>query len=100
AGAARDTPTATPAATSTATPTAIDTLTPTGTPVCHLTPDPNCQAPDFPRPIRIRKSTDRNKVVWKWRTSAGGVQKADFGDQLTTSDYALCIFAGDPPTLV
>ena len=28
------------------------------------------------------------------------MQKADFGDPLTTSDYALCIFAGDPPTLV
>jgi hypothetical protein len=97
--------TSTSTATGTVTPTltltatATDTPTPTQTPICKLTPDPACADSDFPRVLRLASKPDGNKLVWRWRTSAGTLHSSDFGDPLTTSDYALCIYAGDPPAL-
>jgi len=54
---------------------------------------------DFPRVLRVASKPDANKLIWRWRTSSGALQTTDFGNPLATSDYALCIYAGDPPGL-
>ena len=94
-----DTRTATQTVTPSLTPIPTDTPTPTSTPICKSTPDVGCLGGDFPRILRFAAKTDKNKMIWKWRTTAGAIPVADFGDPLTTSDYALCIYAGDPPSL-
>jgi hypothetical protein len=101
-----DTPTATatatstPTATATATATSTATATPTPTPICPLLPKEGCIQADTARPLSIVSKAGKTRLVWKWRISSGGVQKTDFGDPPTTSDYALCIFADNPPELV
>jgi hypothetical protein len=93
-GTATVTPTVTDTPSATATLTATDTPTATPTPICHAAPDPSCLKPDFPRVFRLAaKPGISNKLIWKWRTSKGGVMPADFGDPIHTSSYALCVYA-------
>ena len=104
-------PTPTPTATATATPTETATPppTPTSTPtppvaVCNATPDMDCRKPTRPGKASIllkdRSPDNRDLVGWKWGRGAATL-KADFGDPLTTTDYALCVYdeASGTPTL-
>jgi hypothetical protein len=50
--------------------------------------------------VRLRIRPDKNKVIWKWRTNTGSGLKSDFGAPLSTSSYALCIYADHPTPLV
>jgi hypothetical protein len=65
-----------------------------------LLPAEGCLQADTARPLSIVNKNGKARLVWKWRISSGGVLKTDFGDPLTTSDYALCIYADNPPELV
>jgi hypothetical protein len=113
-------PTATAAVTASATPVATVTAsatitpvvaaTPTGTP----TPEPGLCAP-LPRSdcrISTRSGRDRLVVIdrdvdardrldWEWRKGEA-TTSADFGDPLTTDDYALCLYdeSGATPRLL
>jgi len=92
--------TATHTVTSTPNPTVTVTPTSTAIPICPPTPNDSCTKPDFAKVFRLSDKIDRNKLIWKWRTTAGGVTVSDFGDPLTTTGYTLCVYAGTPQSLV
>jgi len=52
--------------------------------------------------LEDKRKDARDRLVWMWRNGAA-ISKADFGNPLTTSSYALCVYetAGDgSPSLV
>lgn len=79
----------------TATSTATPTDTPTPTPICQMTPRSGCLQPMSPRKwvLFLRDVADRKDgFVWKWRGKSSGLE--EFGDPLTTTNYAFCLYAG------
>ena len=114
------TPTDTPANTDTPppsiTPTAmtapsnIPTEPPTVTPTDITpspTPTPTALCPEIPRIgcrtaarstllIRIDDNASRNRLVWKWTRGAATTQD-DFGNPVTQTRYALCIYDSNGP---
>lgn len=97
------TATATASATSTPTPTPTTTATPPIA-VCNAMPDTGCRKPTQPGKASVllkdRSPDNRDLVGWKWSRGAATL-KSDFGDPLTTTDYALCVYdlAAGTPTL-
>jgi hypothetical protein len=88
------TPTHTPVSTGTATATNVSTITPTPTPICQMTPRSGCRQPMSGRTwvLFLRDVADRSdRFVWKWR---GSSSIEDFGDPVTTTTYAFCLYTG------
>lgn len=97
-----NTPTVTPTPTSTATPTTTPTATltatptPTGTPtpLCGATPRSDCTVPSFAAAAKLLlRDSDpnrRDRLVWRW--AKGNAPISSFGDPLTATEYALCIY--------
>ncbi len=93
----------TPTPTQTPTPTPTQTLTPTPTPTPTLTAVPACAAmPEICRTPVVGgkaflaltdKDDEKDQLQWKW-SAGSATDKADFGDPLTTDDYALCLYDG------
>jgi hypothetical protein len=106
ATAATPTPTvtATPTLTSSATPTSTPIPTVSPTPLCGLMPDVGCRKPTAPLrstiDLKDRLPDTHDGLTWKW-TKGEGTLKADFGDPLATTSYALCVYdrAAGTPTL-
>ncbi len=97
------TPTATPSSTPTFTSTLTFTpsATATPTPLCAAAPRNDCAAPLYAArgklALRDSDRDSRDSFVWRW--TRGSATLADFGDPLTTTDYAFCIYdeaAGTP----
>lgn len=88
------TPTSTPTITPTASPTPTPTPTGTPTPLCGATPRVDCQAPSVAQAakllIRDADLDSRDRLVWRWRK--GNAPISSFGDPLTSTEYALCIY--------
>lgn len=109
---ATNTPTVTPTPTSTATPTRTPTASPTATPtptgtptpLCGATPRPDCSMPLFAGTskliVRDSGKNSRDRLVWRW--SKGNAPISTFGDPVTTTEYALCVYdrSGGNATLV
>jgi hypothetical protein len=89
-----DTPTRTPTFThtSTRTPTATNTVTPTLAPVCGPAPIVACRTPGKSILVIKRNAVDveKDKLVWIWKKADALV--ADFGDPISRTSYALCIY--------
>ena len=96
------TPTETPTETATATHSSTATATTTDTPTAAPTqPSANCSA--APRTCRTAERSvliikDRafdgtDRLIWKW-TNGESTSQAEFGYPTSTTDYALCIYAG------
>ena len=51
--------------------------------------------------LLIKNKTDdtKDKLVWKW-TKGDATTQGEFGDPVTTANYALCFYAGATPTLL
>jgi hypothetical protein len=92
------TPTSTPSSTPTRTPTASPTSTPTPTgtptPLCAATPRDDCTVPSFAETskllVRDSDPSTRDRLLWRW--SKGNAPIGDFGDPVTSTEYALCIY--------
>ena len=79
---------------STTTATASSTTTTTTPPPCAATPRLGCQNSASGRGVvLLRNGTpdDGDQLRWKW-TSSAATPKAAFGNPLTSSDYALCVY--------
>ncbi len=102
------TPTATNTATASPTPTASATPSPSPTstpaPLCAATPRSGCTAPvvEASSALQLRDSDrdSRDSLLWRW--SRGNVFISEFGNPLTTTDFALCVYdrSGGNPALV
>jgi hypothetical protein len=97
------TATQTPAPTGTATATTVSTVTvtttpsatPTATPMCQMTPRSGCRLPMSPRSwvLFLRDTAGHgDRFVWKWRGVGETIE--EFGDPLSTTSYAFCLYAG------
>ncbi len=101
------TPTSTSSLPSTVTPTLVTTPTPlpTAMPLCGVAPDTGCRKPIAPAAslveVKDRALDTRDVLTWKWSQGAATLA-TDFGDPVTTTAYALCIYdrSGGTPTLV
>jgi hypothetical protein len=101
------TPTWTPSATRTATPSVTITLTPsqtpTPTPLCGATPRMGCGAPLVAQKakLKLRDADEDSRDGLTWRWSKGDTFLGHFGDPLTTTGYALCVYdrSGGAPSL-
>jgi hypothetical protein len=70
------------------------TLTPTPSPtpfLCSSAPNPACATPTRAG-LRIRRTKAGATLRFRWR---GGVAGADVGDPLSSTDFALCLYADD-----
>lgn len=100
------TPTATGTVTLTAshtgTVTDTPTQTPTATPPCRKTPAPGCRRPSpanrWVFRLRDHEIDMQDRLVWKWR--GAGHSLSEFGTPLTTTSYALCVYAGTTQAFV
>jgi hypothetical protein len=85
--------TATPASTASRTPTPI--ATPAAGLVCAAAPEAGCRNPLAPLKatllVKDRAPDTRDQLAWKW-TRGADTAKADFGDPLTATRYALCVY--------
>jgi hypothetical protein len=88
------TPTSTPTITPTASPTATPTPTGTPTPLCGATPRSDCAVPSLAEAskFQIRDSDQEGRDVLVWRWLKGNAPIGTFGDPLTSTGYALCIY--------
>ena len=63
-------------------------------PLCGTTPDV-CRTPTVSGKAYLslndRTPSDKNQLQWKW-LSGSTTDKADFGDPVTSDDYALCVY--------
>ncbi len=68
---------------------------------CSATPQTGCRQPTKAKKGRLvlkdKAPDDRDRLVWKWSRGAA-TDIADFGDPLTTTDYALCVYDGSAET--
>jgi hypothetical protein len=64
---------------------------------CPSAPVPGCRVPASSGAallgITDGAPDSRNRLVWRWQHGAA-TARADFGDPLTTTDYALCVYDG------
>jgi hypothetical protein len=64
---------------------------------CDATPRTGCRQPTKEKKGRLvlkdKAPDDRDRLVWKWPRGEA-TDRADFGDPLTTTDYALCVYDG------
>jgi hypothetical protein len=88
------TPTTSPTITPTASPTSTPTPTGTPTPLCGATPRTDCTVPSFEGAskllIRDSDPSSRDRLVWRW--SKGNAPISTFGDPVTSTEYALCLY--------
>jgi 6-phosphogluconolactonase (cycloisomerase 2 family) len=96
--------TASPIATPSVTPTSSPMPTASATPACGLKPDAGCRKPTKSLKsmvlLKDRLPDTHDLLTWKW-TKGEATLKADFGDPLATTSYALCVYdrAGGTPAL-
>jgi hypothetical protein len=67
---------------------------------CAPQPQTTCRAAE--QGVLLWKSSDddgRDKMLWKWIRGASTTGD-DFGDPTTSADYALCVYAGTPGSLL
>ena len=67
---------------------------------CAPQPQTTCRAAE--NGVLLWKSSDddgRDKMLWKWIRGASTTGD-DFGDPTTSADYALCVYAGTPGSLL
>ncbi|MEO6026651.1 MAG: hypothetical protein ABIR79_07290 [Candidatus Binatia bacterium] len=87
--------TATPGAGATETPGPTATPTANGALTCGAVPEAGCRKPTAPQRaalmLKDRDLDTRDTLRWKWTRGAATV-KGDFGDPLTTTSYALCVY--------
>jgi hypothetical protein len=86
-----------------ATPTPAGTPGPTATPtpavvVCGAAPLAGCRAPSVPgkAQLQIRSTSPdtKDRLQWKW-LKGSATTKADFGNPLASTSYALCVYDGN-----
>jgi hypothetical protein len=67
------------------------------TPTCAPTPVVGCRAPATAQKalLAIKKysENDKDKLVWKW-LKGSATSKADFGNPLSDTSYAFCVYDG------
>ena len=92
-----ETPTDTPIDTPTDTPPATPTETPTIF-ACPATPRADCRPPEAGKSLLlVAKGADdsSNRLVWKWRNGGAQVDFGTLGDPTATTEYRLCVYAGN-----
>lgn len=68
--------------------------------LCSATPRSSCRTASKSL-LMIKNAADngKDKLLWKWILGQATSQ-AEFGDPTSATDYALCIYAGTPATLL
>lgn len=103
-------PTATTTSSATATSTPTATLLPTSSPTatvtetpfqvswCSLAPLPHCASFDYAS-LRVRSTRIGTKTLWKGSRYGGGEYQS-FGDPLSSTRYAICLYHGEFSSLI
>jgi cysteine-rich repeat protein len=66
-----------------------------GVGACTVVPLPDCRQPTSDRKssfvLKNKAPDSKDRLAWRWKPGAE-TELADFGDPLTTTDYALCLY--------
>lgn len=66
---------------------------------CEAAPQVGCRPASKSSLLIKQKGGTKDKLVWKW-LKGQATSQAEFGDPLTSTDYALCIYAGTTSALL
>ncbi len=67
---------------------------------CPPAPLPNCRTSGRSLlSLKDKVSNSKDRLLWKWGNGQATVP-SDFGEPLTTTNYALCLYSGSSPALI
>ncbi len=67
--------------------------------LCLAEVRPDCRTAEKGSFLLTQEGGDRDKLIWKWG-SGQATSQAEYGDPISSTDYALCLYAGTTAALV